>query len=292
MTTYFNVTKRDDGVTFYDMSPLLANPVLRRKVIADLRAHTINHGATHVLGLETRGYIVGAWLADALGTPFIRVPKLASAMKVPGELVTKTYDLEYKKGEAIALPVRSIPPHARVIIADDLYATGGTMNAAAELVKTVEPTAHVVGRVVLLQLGSTPIHGLTSLFYTGSDGIPVCDDIPELVDTDKPTVDDKRAVLMYHPSMERIAVSIDANNRARIRRSEIQWASFPDGWPNVRFEHRDTLEGRHVVFLASFHDKNLTMEQISMLIALPRQGIKSLRVFIPYYGPGITSGHF
>ncbi len=270
---------------FYDMAPLLADPALRREVTARLAEQVRPWGATLVLALETRGYWPGAWLAEALGVPLVALRKTANARKSGAELVTQAFDLEYKQGESIALPIGSIPPHARVVLVDDVLATGGTLAAAVSLVPRVEPTATVVGIAVLLELlhlqGAKRLTGLgiatVALTRGGNEGVY---DLPKSIRITPLGIraSDRRAVLMWHPAMRELAETLLNAMNDYIRPSEIAWAAFPDGWPNVHFEHRDTLEDRDVVFLASFHDPALLFEQISMLIALPRQLIRSLRV--------------
>jgi adenine phosphoribosyltransferase len=301
------------GVTFYDMAPLLASAALRKRVTAELKTRTERFAPTLVLALETRGYWVGAWLADALGLPLLALRKTANALKTAplDKLVVQEFNLEYKKGESIALPLGCIPPGARILIVDDVFATGGTVSAAALLAQRIQPDSTVVGVAVLLVLMGLIVETDRELVSRRVQMVATLDAIPRVAlfgaTVDRPTVvfdiaatieddkagvpasiphpDDKRAALMWHPSMADMARQLLDAMPDKLRASPIRWEAFPDGWPNVHFEHRDTLTGRDVVFLASFHDKALLMEQISLMIAVPRQVIKSLRVFIPYFGP-------
>lgn len=284
------------GTTFYSMAPLLASASLRKRVTAELKARTEGLAPTLLLALDSRGYFVGSWLADALGVPLVALHKLGSALKAAPRdtLIVQEFDLEYKKGEAIALQRGSIPAGARILLVDDVLATGGTMAAAALLVKRVQPDCTVVGNVVLLQLMGLTVMTDSAIPCISLFAVPPHMTGPMDVASASlskatapfcPHPDDKRAALMWHPSMESIARSLLKAMPNKLRESPVRWEEFPDTWPNVHFEHRSTLEGRDVIFLASFHDKALIVEQVSLMIAVPRQVIKSMRVFIPYFGP-------
>jgi phosphoribosylpyrophosphate synthetase len=69
------------------------------------------------------------------------------------------------------------------------------------------------------------------------------------------------------------------------RRGDIQWNYFADGWPNITFEHMKQLENRHVIFLGSLYDKRNILEQLSMIMVLPRQFVRSLTICFPYFAP-------
>jgi adenine phosphoribosyltransferase len=150
----FRVVTRADGTTFYDFAPLLADPWACKKITSLLKFDLKESRPTLILALETRGYLLGAWLSFELHLPLVLLRKTASALKAhtEAELVTKTFDLEYKKGESISLPIGCIPSGARVLLVDDVLATGGTLRAAYDLVHDVEPTAEVVGAAVILDL--------------------------------------------------------------------------------------------------------------------------------------------
>ena len=95
-------------------------------------AHAVREGgAEKVIGLESRGFIFGIAVAQALGLPFVAARK---AGKLPGETVSVSYALEYGE-QKLELQQGSVKPGERVAIVDDLLATGGTANAAADLVQ-------------------------------------------------------------------------------------------------------------------------------------------------------------
>lgn len=119
------------GIQFKDITPILENPVLSKKIVEHLAEELKALKPDCIIGVESRGFLFGMPLAIALGIPFITVRKKG---KLPYKTVTYKYDLEYGSAE-IEMHVDSIKPGWRVIVHDDLLATGGTATAAAELAK-------------------------------------------------------------------------------------------------------------------------------------------------------------
>ena len=143
------------GVVFKDITPLLADHTAFTAVVTALAdAGRDADGATvvdKVVGMEARGFILGAPVALALGAGFVPVRK---AGKLPGETHTVSYSLEY--GEA-TLEVASdgISPGDRVLLVDDVLATGGTADATRQLVELCGGTVHAFA--VLMELSF--LHG-------------------------------------------------------------------------------------------------------------------------------------
>ena len=135
----------EPGVTFRDITPLLANGPALREVIEHMVA-TAPEQVDLVVGMEARGFILGAPVAYALGAGFIPVRK---AGKLPREVLAGAYDLEY--GSAV-LEVHpdTIPDGSRILVIDDVLATGGTAAATATLLEQAGGT--VVGMDFLLEL--------------------------------------------------------------------------------------------------------------------------------------------
>src|SRR6266705_2248103 len=124
------------GIVFKDITPLLANGPLFAKTI-DLFADRYHaEKIDTVLGIESRGFIIGAALAYKLGAGFCIVRKPG---KLPYETHKAIYELEYGT-DALEIHVDAMPANARVIIADDLIATGGTAAATAKLVSKLGGT--------------------------------------------------------------------------------------------------------------------------------------------------------
>lgn len=121
-----------EGVNFYDMNSLFASSVWPDAVktmsaIVDEFQHV-----THIVGIESRGFVVGTAIAQQLKLPFVMVRKQGS--KYPGTLLTESYDTEYSV-DTIVLQEGILGHTSRVVIADDLVATGGSMLATKRLVE-------------------------------------------------------------------------------------------------------------------------------------------------------------
>ena len=133
------------GILFKDITPLLASPGALERV-ADAMGAGFGR-IDKVTGIEARGFILAAPVACRLGAGFIPVRKQG---KLPSATYTQTYDLEYGTA-TIEVHTDAFAPGDRVLIVDDVLATGGTARAAAELVR--QAGAEVAGVSVLLELG-------------------------------------------------------------------------------------------------------------------------------------------
>lgn len=138
------------GVTFKDITPLLADGPTFADVVAELVARA-PEGVDLVAGMEARGFVVGAPVAVALGAGFVPVRK---GGKLPRETLAGSYDLEYGSA-VIEVHPDTIPAGARVLVVDDVLATGGTAAATVRLVEAAGGV--VVGLTFLLEL--TFLHG-------------------------------------------------------------------------------------------------------------------------------------
>ena len=134
------------GIVFKDITPLLAAPDALREAAHRMGQPFKDAGVTKVAAAEARGFLFGPSVAMALGVGFVPVRKPG---KLPGETRSKTYDLEYGTDE---LQVRhdAFSSGDRVLLCDDLLATGGTMAASADLV--TEAGAELVGFTFLIEL--------------------------------------------------------------------------------------------------------------------------------------------
>jgi len=121
------------GILFYDISPLLAHAEAWKTAIDRLADAVAAYEPDVLVGIESRGFLVAAPLALRLGKGFVMVRK---RNKLPGERISHTYDLEYGS-DAIEIQSDAIKPGARVVVLDDLLATGGTMAAAIQLLRSV-----------------------------------------------------------------------------------------------------------------------------------------------------------
>lgn len=137
----------EQGVMFKDITPLLADPAAFTALtdaLADVAGAT---GATKIVGLEARGFILGAPVAVRAGLGFVPVRK---AGKLPGATLRQAYDLEYGSAE-IEVHAEDLTEADRILIVDDVLATGGTAQAAIQLIQRAG--AQVAGVAVLMELG-------------------------------------------------------------------------------------------------------------------------------------------
>lgn len=119
-----------EGIQFKDITPIFLDPKLYEEVIADLAK--FSKGKVDVVcGIESRGYLFGIAIAVALEVPFVLIRKKG---KLPPPFVSEKYALEYGTAE-IEMKTGQLKPGQRVLIHDDLLATGGTTEAAAKLVE-------------------------------------------------------------------------------------------------------------------------------------------------------------
>ncbi len=150
------------GVTFSDITPLLGSPTGFRLAVEGL-VRAAPGDVDVVMGMEARGFIFGAPVALALGVGFAPVRKPG---KLPRACVSVSYDLEYGT-ETLVMHEDAIAPGARVLVVDDVLATGGTVVATAELVRRLGgEVSHVA---VVMELGF--LHGRALLAANGLDRV-------------------------------------------------------------------------------------------------------------------------
>lgn len=148
------------GILFYDITTLLLDPEGFRLAVDSLVTPYLDARVDTVVGIESRGFIFGAAVADRLGAGFVPVRKVG---KLPAETVTVSYDLEYGS-DSLQVHADAIKAGQRLLIVDDLLATGGTAQATVQLVEGLG--ADVVGVSFLIEL--TFLNGRARL-----DGRPV-----------------------------------------------------------------------------------------------------------------------
>ena len=134
------------GILFYDITTLLKDPEGLRGVIDGLSHHYANAGVDVVVGVEARGFIFAPALAYALNAGFVPVRK---PRKLPAEVASITYDLEYGT-DTLEMHRDAVVPGCRVLIVDDLLATGGTARAVTQLVERQGGKVAGIGAVVEL----------------------------------------------------------------------------------------------------------------------------------------------
>jgi adenine phosphoribosyltransferase len=134
------------GILFQDITPVLADGALFRETIAEMIAPFRSQRVTHVLGIEARGFILGGAAAVALGAGFVPARKPG---KLPWERASESYDLEYGS-DSLEAHRDSWRAGSRVLVVDDVLATGGTARAAGQLARSLG--AELVGWSFLLEI--------------------------------------------------------------------------------------------------------------------------------------------
>jgi adenine phosphoribosyltransferase len=134
------------GILFYDVTTLLRDPQGLRLTIDSLSLPYEGRGIDLVVGIESRGFILGAAVADRIGAGFVLVRKVG---KLPSATIQASYSLEYGT-DSLEMHKDAIEPGQRVLIVDDLLATGGTAAAAISLVKQLG--GKVEGLAFLIEL--------------------------------------------------------------------------------------------------------------------------------------------
>jgi adenine phosphoribosyltransferase len=134
------------GIVFQDITPVLADAALLHDVVGAMAAPFARGGVTHVVGIEARGFILGGAVATALRAGFVPMRKPG---KLPWERVKEEYALEYGT-DALECHSDGLRPGSRVVVVDDVLATGGTAEAAGRLARRLG--AELVGWSFLLEI--------------------------------------------------------------------------------------------------------------------------------------------
>ena len=134
------------GILFRDLTPLMGDGVALAACVGLLAERVAAHRPEVVVAVESRGFIFGAPVAAALGIGFAPVRKPG---KLPAETLSRTYELEYGT-DSLEMHADAVRPGARVVVVDDLLATGGTAAATVELVR--EQRAVVVAAAFVVEL--------------------------------------------------------------------------------------------------------------------------------------------
>ena len=154
------------GINFYDIATLMAQPAAWREAINDLERLAEAYEPDMIFGIESRGFLIASPLALDLGCGFGMIRKQG---KLPGEVISQSYDLEYGKDE-IELQPDLITKDAKILIVDDILATGGTMAAAEKLIG--KAGGNVVGMLALIELENLEGRKLLSASFETLLGVP------------------------------------------------------------------------------------------------------------------------
>ena len=150
------------GIMFYDVSTLFADPECLSEAVERLYRMYKDEGVTKVVGIESRGFVLGAALAVRLGAGLVMARKPG---KLPADVVSATYEKEYGT-DTIEIHSDAITPDDVVLLHDDILATGGTMLAAKQLVDSFHPRKVMVN--FMIELHCEGLHG-RDVFPEGTD---------------------------------------------------------------------------------------------------------------------------
>ncbi len=134
------------GINFVDITPVLSDSHLLRKAVRELSIPFVQGNITKVIGVESRGFVMAPMIALELGASFVPVRKEG---KLPRQTYSVSYDLEYGT-DTIEMHTDSINPNDRVLVHDDVLATGGTCAAVEDLVD--QSGAEIAGMTFLIEL--------------------------------------------------------------------------------------------------------------------------------------------
>ena len=134
------------GILFYDITTLLRDPHGFKIALDMLSTPYVGQGIDAVVGIESRGFILGAAVAERIGAGFIPIRKPG---KLPAKAIKETYDLEYGQ-DALEIHEDAVSLGQRILIVDDVLATGGTAAAAVQLVRKLGGELH--GLAFLIEL--------------------------------------------------------------------------------------------------------------------------------------------
>ena len=137
---------------FYDIAPLLARPDLMQKVVDEFKARYGTRGVTHVAGIESRGFLFTP-IAMALGVPFVMLRKPG---KIPNTVSSAGYQVEYGKRDGLCIQRDAVGAGDKVLLIDDLVATGGTLSSGIQCVQMLGAEVVECACVVSLKLFEDP----------------------------------------------------------------------------------------------------------------------------------------
>lgn len=288
------------GVNFFDINSTLMNSKAAKGLNKWLIRILDGVDFDMLAGIDARGFLFKS-IADQMGKGFTMIRKKG---KLPNCTLSDEYATEYSNGEKLSIS-NQIPPGTRILLADDLVGTGGTILAAASIVSQIGCIN--VGFLTPVELVNLPKRSphldnfkIFSLFKYDRDAKtthldPILNEKylrMERYDSYSmkryyPLVhhnNDYDTVVMFYPTMQEIAENYVSKTK-RSRLGTIIWDKFNDGTDNIKFENEEYLRDKKVIFFMSLIDGDI-FTQISMMKVLPRQDITSLHVYLPFFPVG------
>lgn len=300
----------EKGIYFRNIAPLLLNNDIRTATF-DLMYNIVkNMQIDCVASIESRGFIFGLALAERLKCSFVMIRKPGN---VPNPMIVE-YGLEYRKKSSLCVQPGIIEQGKNVLIVDDILATGGSALATCELV-IKKAKANVVGILCFAELYGLQkqerdicddvtgkitrtyklddFNNMSLLKYSALKSSKIISKQYKLFSAKKVNyfplehhcLNDNRIIVFSLHQMESLSNGI-VSKSMNYRYGTIYWNYFSDGMPNIKFEHPKYLENKKTVFILDLQNKNLLMEQLSMIMVLADQFVESLDIIIPYFAPG------
>lgn len=306
------------GIIFRDISPLMMNTEVDNFMLDCLKKQLKDVEFDVFVGLESRGFLFKN-LANMMNKPFAMIRK---GDKLPNSKSIE-YNTEYSK-DKICIS-QDFPKNKKVILIDDVLVTGGTFCAAAALIESFDCNVIACLSLIELVGENIKIEKINNYkqlsllkYHIDSDSKildPTINDYSsavfekyyyetsqkeslekELSEKDKklemieyipliPSNNDVEYVVFYHPSMKTLGENLISKSPSLYRRGGIRWDKFADGTPNITFENETYLENKKIIYFMSFLEGDI-FEQMSFMKVLPRQCIKSLDIYLPYYHVG------
>lgn len=265
------------GITFFDVTGILQNPVATKILLRYWKELLNGVEFDVVAGLESRGFHFGILLANAFEKPFIQIRKpgkIANPIKVE-------YTTEYSSG-VIEIDGDLKLAGKRVVIVDDLYATGGTINASIQLLNKIRCVPVAASCVLKIDVANNPNKDIQyfHLFNVDNNKLVVTNSKLVYVPVKEETLE--KNIIMYHPTMKELADTY--SKKFNLVERYIEWKKFDNNWWDIHFY--PFLENTNVTFIMNCSNPEYFLEQLITLIVLPRQIINSLTVIVPYFGCG------
>lgn len=280
------------GINFKDISKLLSNPALIQESVDWFVKKYEKVKITKIAGLESRGFLIGSYLAAAMKLPFVMIRKNTSLL--PLEVVKSYADVEYRKDTGFQMQINAVNDKDYVLIVDDVLATGNSLIAAHNLITQVG--GNIAGMACWLCIDECKglekvkkeINIDVEIFEHAKK--PVVIKTRQLINIETNQSPHINVVVTYEPR-ETTIVLIHPDMKDWINPNLHKFnyiildkfPHFPDGYPNMEFPKE--AKNKNIIYIGTMYDYTKVIDQLNFLIAISRHA-KTLKIYFPYYGPG------
>eukprot|EP01116_Phalansterium_solitarium_P018727 TRINITY_DN506_c0_g1_i2.p1 TRINITY_DN506_c0_g1~~TRINITY_DN506_c0_g1_i2.p1 ORF type:complete len:699 (-),score=62.01 TRINITY_DN506_c0_g1_i2:62-2158(-) len=271
----YHVGFKRPGIKFIDCGDALEDGAMCFSAMSKLAESVCSKFGTglKIGAMDGRGLLFAGYFA-AVSKGRSPIVMFRKAGQLPGECIQESYDTEYSENNKMEVQKSRVRPGDRFVLVDDSRATSGTLKAATELVRRLG--GEVVAWVVFFDLA-----GDAKEPFVFSAFKPDVGHAWTMYKTALKLQWDKRVVVLAHPTMDQMARDI-ALRSLQFVRSEVTWDRFEFGWPNVSFAD-GLCVNRDVLFVCSLLHPEHWIEINALLIAIIRQGIRSLTIAAPFF---------